>query len=402
MQHSRFVMFAEESVNRPMQTHECIEQYVPDPIAAQYQKQMIQTKVPTLHKCRVENGQRQTTSTRQQTALQQECNIFTDPHTHLTQKPAIVTNNTNNNKLLYHSPEVDANLNDSPVIGVNSNAIENDRQLNSLDVRVPTSSVTVTSLPLHKSLLSSISNLLGLQDADMHYLRSSASTHGHSKLREMQVRLSMNDPLFSEKHRTAHRLYVSGKTIPELRAAGVDATHLMEIGVTYDDWAYTYDLGVQDLIFLGAEWKVLLQMGFQPNHITADRTKAGPTIIAQPPLCISFQTLEQTLGLTVDEAVFSLSFTTADFSVLGESLNSLIKRGLNHTHVAYMQEPIFNFEKALNGSADAITCLFPPGEHVYPQENNIECVRHNIVPPPLVANPTVKITSRKKKPFSVI
>ena len=299
-------------------------------------------------------------------------------------------------RLMYHSQEVDANLNGSTVIGANSSAIENDRQLSKVDMRVAAGTAMLTSLPLHKSILNSISQLLGLQSAGVHPLGSHTPTAGYAKQREMMVRLSMNDPLFSETHRTAHCLYVSGKPVTELRAGGVTASHLMEIGVTYDDWAHTCDLGVQDLVLLNAEWLVLLQMGFQPKHITDDRTKAGPNVLAQPPLSVTFDTLEQTLGLTVDEAIFSLAFTTADFSVLGESLTSLMKRGLNSAHVAYMQEPAFNFEKALAASPDAINRLFGPEvSQSSPQVPDRT--------PLTITTPKVKaIHPKKQKPFSVI
>lgn len=40
-----------------------------------------------------------------------------------------------------------------------------------------------------------------------------------------------------------------------------------------------------------------------------NRDKSGPALLAQPPLCISMDILEQTLGLSIDEAVNHLKFT---------------------------------------------------------------------------------------------
>lgn len=252
---------------------------------------------------------------------------------------------------LYRSPQVDSALNGHTMISSGSSATENDRQLRAID-----SVKILNSCTLHQTLMSTLSTLLGLHtdDAD----RLSLATSKSNKLRDLQVRLSMNDPLLSEQHRIAHTLYVAGKSLSELRAAGVEAQHLCEIGVTYTDWCGCYELGIQDLVFLKADWNVLCKMGFIPRHIVENRAKSGPVVLAKPPLNVTFQLLEQTLGLTIDESVFQLGFTTADFSVLGENLTTMTKRGFNATHARHMSEPTFNFETVLGGTQSMIDQMF--------------------------------------------
>jgi hypothetical protein len=263
----------------------------------------------------------------------------------------------------YNSALVDDSMNGHPLVTVRSNVAENDRQLMSVDVEGRSHANGHLYIPLHRSLLNSISQLLGIQTTDSELLigGSSLST-GHTKHRDLKVRLCMNDPLISEEHRMAHRLYVTGKPIAELRAAGIEAVHLSEIGVTYDDWSQCCDLGVRDLVFLNADWQMLLRMGFQPRHIVGDRSKAGANVLSEPPLCVNYQTLEDTLGLTIDEAVFTLAFTTADFAILGETVATILGRGFNLSHIEHMHEPVFNFETALHGSPSELYNLFPIAE----------------------------------------
>ena len=313
------------------------------------------------------------------------------PNWSLTDQSKTITSN-------YLSPTVDANLNGHVVIGMHSNAIENDRQLAAIDIAGGGIGCGSAQIPLHRSLFNSISSLLGLQGGDPDLLLGSSSlTSRQTKQRDLQVRLSMNDPLLSERHRIAHRLYVTGKPISELRAAGVDAGHLVEIGVTYDDWSRCYDLGVRDLVFLDADWDVLLRMGFLPKHLIVDRAKSGPTVVSQSPLNITFQCLEQTMGLTVDEAVFTLSFTTADFAVLGESLCTLMKRGFDHTHVAHMQETVFNFETALRGSPAAITHVFR-NDSTTTEDTKIDID----IAPLKTRTQKLRKSNHTKKPFGII
>jgi hypothetical protein len=72
------------------------------------------------------------------------------------------------------------------------------------------------------------------------------------------------------------------------------------------------------------------------------------------------------LGLTIDEAVFTLGFTAADFAVLGETVTTMRRRGFDHSHVQQMQEPVFNFESALRATQAELETLSPPTEAVSP------------------------------------
>ena len=295
----------------------------------------------------------------------------------------------------YNSPLVDDSLNGRALITARSNLAENDRQLTAVDIDCRAHANG--QMPLHRSLLNSISQLLGIQTADSELLPGALPV-AHTKQRDLQVRLCMNDPLISEEHRMAHRLYVTGKPISELRAAGIEAVHLSEIGVTYDDWSQCCDMGVRDLVFLNADWPLLLQMGFQPRHIVTDRSKAGANVLSEPPLCINYQILEETLGLTVDEAIFTHAFTTADFAVLGETITTLRRRGFELSHVQQMREPAFNFESALRATPAELAILFPSTE-------SIDSAVH-IDPPtrPKLPNPVPKPKkplTHTKKAFSV-
>jgi hypothetical protein len=157
----------------------------------------------------------------------------------------------------------------------------------------------------------------------------------------------MEDPLLSEIHLLAHKMYIAGKGVVELRSSGVTAMHLAEIGVTYDEWSACYGFGVKELVFLGVDWQTLCLLGFKPRCITSDRCKSGPSVIAAPPLDVTFATLESTLGVTLDEAVFQLDFTTADFAILGETLESLEEKGFTDAHARHMGEPMSNYSIAL-------------------------------------------------------
>ena len=308
----------------------------------------------------------------------------------------------------YNSPLVDDSLNGRVLITARSSVVENDRQLIAVDLdgRAYTSG-HLQSLPLHRSLLNSISQLLGIQSTEPGVLLGSASlTPSHTKQRDLQVRLCMNDPLISEQHRMAHKLYVTGKPISELRAAGIEAVHLSEIGVTYDDWSQCCDMGVRDLVFLNADWQLLLQMGFQPRHIVNDRSKSGANVLSEPPLCVNYQTLEETLGLTIDEAVFTLAFTTADFAVLGETVTTLRRRGFDRSHVQHMQEPVFNFESALRGTQTELAVLFEDAEPVEPLAKPSPAADQRSpptrprLPTPMAKTPKATPTTTKKA-FSV-
>lgn len=250
----------------------------------------------------------------------------------------------------YTSAKVDLSASEFRTIGIASSAIENDRQLTHL-----CKSTSRPSDECRLGLLDSLSNMLGFATHGRTHTEDVTETE---QKRQLKVRLSMEDPLLDEVHRCAHKLFVSGCSISELRTAGVQAMHLCEIGVTYADWSQKCNLGVRDLVFLNASWSQVIAMGFLPKHITMDRDKSGPVILSQPPLSVTMNTLEQTLGLTIDEAVFELSFSTADFGVLGEDMTSLMHKGFNRTHVKHMSEPPYNLQEALGATASDLHFLF--------------------------------------------
>jgi hypothetical protein len=232
---------------------------------------------------------------------------------------------------VYYSLHVDAKLNGISVLDNTSNAAANDRQLGMLDASL--------SGPVQNTLATTLGRLLGLGQNQIG-LPSAAQ-------RDLRVRLCMDDPLLSEIHLLAHKMYVAGKGVVELRSSGVTAMHLAEIGVTYDEWSACYGFGVKELVFLGVDWPTLCLLGFKPSCLTSDRCKSGPSVIAGPPLGVTFATLESTLGLTLDEAVFQLDFTTADFAILGETLESLEGKGFTDAHARHMGEPSSNYTIAL-------------------------------------------------------
>lgn len=250
----------------------------------------------------------------------------------------------------YSSANADISSTDFGSIGVGSSAIENDRQLQHL-----CKSGSRENEECRLGLLDSLSKMLGFSTLVHSPNKHLADTE---QSRQLKVRLSMDDPLLDEMHRCAHRLFVSGCSISELRTAGVQAAHLCEMGVSYEDWSQKCNLGVRDLVFLNATWGQIVAMGFLPRHITTDRDKSGPVVLSQLPLLVTMDKLERTLGLTVDEAVFELSFSTADFGVLGENMSTLMRKGFNRTHVTHMSEPPYNFEEALAASPSDLHFLF--------------------------------------------
>lgn len=293
-------------------------------------------------------------------------------------------------RLPYASPRAEAPLRRGMTksIHTGSSPIENDRQLStvapddSASLQV-TEEYTYTSAP---SVLGTISAMLGMT---LH--EQSRVCTGHSNVvlqkRDLRIRLSMDDPSMSVAHRTAHQLFVTGRSVSELRGAGVTALHLQEVGVTYNEWSRQCGLGVRDLVFLEAEWQHIVRMGFLPTHIVQNRDQAGPVVLAGDPLNVTMDMLEENLGLTVDEAVCEIGFSAADFGVLGETFGSLCKRGFTPEHITHMREPRYNFEVALGASPEELVGYFPAS--VQPDQKSS---RRGVVPPqPLVEPPSLMI-----------
>ena len=216
---------------------------------------------------------------------------------------------------------------------------------------------------LVKKMFSKVAVALGVdtEQVEGDRLRKLDSLNSEAARRDIRIRLSMDDPNLSQIHKQAHQLFISGATLTDMRAAGVTITHLIEVGVKFDDWASRCDMGLRELAFMGGGWREALIMGFLPLHMKMSREKSGPGVLAAHPFNLAWEDLEDDLGMHVDEAIFKCNFTTADFAVFGETVSSLVARGLAPLHMAKMKEPPLNFEISLQASEDDIAFLFPHG-----------------------------------------
>ena len=100
-------------------------------------------------------------------------------------------------------------------------------------------------------------------------------------------------------------------------------------------------------------------MGFEPRHIVGHREKNGPSVLASPPFNLTWDNIEEDLGVTIEEAVLECRFTTADFAVLSETIDSMVRRGFSAIHATQMGEPPNNFEISLGATREDIEHLFP-------------------------------------------
>jgi hypothetical protein len=114
---------------------------------------------------------------------------------------------------------------------------------------------------------------------------------------------------------------------------------------------------------MGGNWQEAIAMGFTPMHIRNDRVKSGPNVLVDVPFKLDWDMMERTMGITIDEAVFELDFSTADFAVFGETVRSLVRRGFAPVHVRKMNEPAGNYELSLEADKADVTFLFGR-EHV--------------------------------------
>lgn len=192
--------------------------------------------------------------------------------------------------------------------------------------------------------------------------------------RKMRVQLSMDDPSISQVYRSAHRRYVSGCSLADMRSHGCTMRHLVGIGVSYDEWTQQCGYGLKEVAFMGGSWNDVVDMGFSPQHIS-DRDKNGAVLLRDSPFGVTWDDIEHDVGITVDEAVFEAGFNTSDFAMLGESLRDMILRGFGPLHAERMGEPASNFEYTLGASASDLNTVFPcktkpklPG--VYQQQRN--------------------------------
>lgn len=244
------------------------------------------------------------------------------------------------------------------LITIHSGLVENDRHLFFLDElereKQQRAANTVRQQKRDASLWRQLMYAIGMGPPDV-----KVSELAETQRRELRVRLSMDDPALSEMHRRTHKMFVSACSLTEMRAAGVSARHLIEIGVQFDDWAHRLGYGLKELGFMQGTWVDAVDMGFMPLHIVSNREKSGPTVLASPPFEASFDTLERDLGFSVDEAVFDCGFTAADFAVFGETMQSLVRRGMVRAHAEAMNATANDFELSLKAEPRDIEFLFP-------------------------------------------
>ena len=213
---------------------------------------------------------------------------------------------------------------------------------------------------VNNSLVNFINSSLGLpqpEDTLTEAERRNNQKAAIEKRKAIKIKILINaDPTLKKEHRDAHTMLVSCAPLETLKAAQITVKTIAEIGVTFSLWL-SWGYEIRHLIFLGANWQDLLILGLSHYHIQKYRSKAGPAVLAAPPLNVTFKTLYTELGISVDDAVNSLKFTTADFAVLGEDLDSLIDQGFNHEHVKTMGEPASNYVLAFKANPKQLRTL---------------------------------------------
>ena len=167
---------------------------------------------------------------------------------------------------IYERPIADHATNSYRCIGIGASPIENDRQLVAMSHHqqaVTQRRVSVTpKRAVDNGLFSTITGYLGIAPAAAEEEAEEVSTGAKAaaEVRELKVRLSMDDPLLAVESRRAHQLFVQGASLTDLKAAGVRASHLLDIGVNYSAFE-TAGMGVRDLLFLEATWEDIVAMG---------------------------------------------------------------------------------------------------------------------------------------------
>ena len=213
--------------------------------------------------------------------------------------------------------------------------------------------------PKAASVLEYLSHTMGLggAGADGMGTQSQGST-GADKRRTLRVALSMHDPTICSTLVRAHQMFVCGESLKALRAAGINIGHLIRIGVTFEEWVRC-GYSARDVGFMEGQWHNLAQMGFTPKHMVSKRENSGPAVISAHPFNATFNDLERDIGLTIDESVFECELSTADFSILGETVGTLRRRGFHSAHAQHMKEPPYNYTMSLDATEHDILFLFP-------------------------------------------
>ena len=115
---------------------------------------------------------------------------------------------------------------------------------------------------------------------------------------------------------------------------------------------------------MGGGWQHAVAMGFLPIHMNL-RDRNSPSHLVDAPFAVRWLELERDLGITIDEAVFDVGLTSADFAILGETLESLLHRGFGPHHVQHMAEPKSNFEYTLGATSGQLRALVSKPETLY-------------------------------------
>ena len=251
---------------------------------------------------------------------------------------------------------INANVHDQHnaygVLTAASNSTDTHRYLDVAEQLTYTSRIQSKDVP---SWVNSMSTLLGLGGKAK---VESNAIKTEERQRELKARLAITDPTVSVADADARMCFVAGAELNTMRTSGIKARNLQEIGVTYTDWMQC-GYGVAELVSMEASWATIVEMQFLPEYITEHRKTCGPHILAKEPLRLTFADLHQTLGLCIDEAVFDLNFTTADFQVLGESAENLIKvHGLCMLHAKHMRASPDMFISDLQASPTDLARLF--------------------------------------------
>lgn len=179
--------------------------------------------------------------------------------------------------------------------------------------------------------------------------------------RDLRVQLSKDDISMPEILRQTHQEWVKGTSLQDMRTMGIGPDELVGIGVSWSDWLNKQHYGVKELACMGGTWQHAVRMGLLPEDIVVKRDKCGPKVLSDT-WGVTFNDLEWSLGVGVDEAVGSIGLTTADFAVLGETTGSLISKGFGQQHVELMKEPRSSFEIALQGTEQDLRFLFGNAE----------------------------------------
>ena len=179
--------------------------------------------------------------------------------------------------------------------------------------------------------------------------------------RDLRVQLSKDDISMPEILRQTHQEWVKGTSLQDMRTMGIGPDELVGIGVSWSDWLNKQHYGVKELACMGGTWQHAVRMGLLPEDIAVKRDKCGPKVLSDT-WGVTFEDLEWSLGVGVDEAVGTIGLTTADFAVLGETTGTLISKGFGQQHVAHMDEPRSSFEIALQGTEQDLRFLFGNAE----------------------------------------